>query len=387
MKKKQIKANITNNSTHFHLDAVQDIGGFSLTNAEKDHYVRILTRATITSNEPEFYGYIDQLSNPIFSKVGVFRDAVHQFLLIIHNDLSADLFINDFLVSIEMMAKRDVKKGEIVMHHDIADIKRVSFPNISISDSDKVIYCKKIGWKFLLFFDLGRPTKLDIEKMEIDLGKVYRYLSFQYVYDVIENETQFEEMLRDGWFPFIEIIGSEYTSLCSLYQNKFHFEDKINKIIDNFNKERIDNITNKWWRKPVFNEKNEIIRAGINAFLQSNKDGYINSINTLLPQVEGIIRIQYFSDTGKGKSVHLQELLDHLTEKGKTKAGTDSSLLLPLPFFRYLNDVVYANFNLESGTIDLSRHSLAHGVAKPELFSRLKALQAIFILDQIYFYI
>ena len=381
MQKRKIKEAMQNNGIHFHLDAVQDIAGFSMTNIEKEHYAWILTRATTTSDEPEFYKYIEQLSNPIFNKVGVFPNAVYQFLIIIHNDLSAELFINDFLVAVEMMAKRDVKKGEIITHRDIADIRRLRFPRIKIVDTDKVIYCSKVGWKFGLFFDLDRRDKLDIEAMELDLGKSYRYLSFQYVYELLANEAQFEEMMKDGWFPFIEIVGSEYKSLSDSYQNKFHFEDAIDKIVGNFDKGRIENITNKWWRKPVFNDKKEILQAGINAFLQCNNEGYINCINTLLPQVEGIIRIQYFRDTEKGKHVYLPELLKHLTEKGKTKAGSDSSLLLPLPFLRYLNDVVYSDFDLESGTIDLSRHSSSHGVAKAEVYTRIKALQAILVLD------
>jgi len=64
------------NGIHFHLDTVQDIGGFSLTNVKKDNYFWLLTKATITSDEPEFYKYIDQLSNPFFNEVGVFQNAV-----------------------------------------------------------------------------------------------------------------------------------------------------------------------------------------------------------------------------------------------------------------------------------------------------------------------
>ncbi len=378
---------VEKNGIHFHLDLVQDINidGFSVTNVEKGNYFWLLTRATINSDEPEFYKYIEQLSNPLFNKVGIFPNAVYQFLILIHEDLSADLYINDFPVNIEIMAKRNMKKMTLVAQGDIADIRRLRFPNIEIVEKDKVIYCFKVGWKFGLFFDLNR--ELDTDAMESTLGTLYRYLSFQYVYQLLGAGTQFEEMMKDGWFPFIEIIGGEYRSLSEAYQNRFNFENRIGKIVGSFDKARIKRITNKWWGKQIFKDKKEILQAGINAFLQGNKGGFINCINTLLPQVEGIIRIQYFSDTGKGKDIHLQELLVHLIEKGKTKASSDSSLLLPLPFLRYLNDVVYSDFDLESGTIDLSRHSSSHGVAKAEAYTKTKALQAILVLDQIYFYI
>ncbi|MBA7705270.1 hypothetical protein ES703_114096 [subsurface metagenome] len=370
---------------HFHIDAVQDIGGFSLINVEKGHYFWLLTRTTTTSDDPEFYKYIEQLSNPIFNKVGIFPNAVYQYLLLIHDDLSADLYINDFPVAIKIMVKRDVKKLEVIKNKDIADIQRLKFPNIEIVETDKVIYCFKVGWKFGLFFDLNR--ELDTDEMALTLGTLYRYLTFQYVYEVLKNEAQFEEMIRDGWFPFIEIIGGEYRSLSEAYQNKFHFEERVDKIVGNFDKARIGRITNRWWKKQIFEDKRGILQAGINAFLCSDNDGYINCISTILPQVEGIIRLKYFADTGKGRQVKAKELLLYLIEKGKEKSGSSESLFLPLHFLKYLNDVVFSDFDLETGKVDLSRHSSSHGVAKAEAYTKTKALQAILILDQIYFYI
>jgi hypothetical protein len=192
-------------------------------------------------------------------------------------------------------------------------------------------------------------------------------------------------MIEDGWFPFIEIIGAEYKSLSEAYKNKFHFEDAINKIVANFNKERIERITNKWWRNKIFIGKKDILQAGFNAFLLGDNAGYINCINTLLPQVKGIIKLKYFSETGK--SVGVKKLLPYLLEKGRIKSASDYSLLLPLPFFEYLDDVVFSHFDLETGQVDLSRHSVSHGVAKAEAYTKIDALQAILVLDQIYFYI
>ena len=369
---------------HFHLDEAQDIGGFSLVNAKPGDFVWILSRATTNSDEPEFYKYIEQLSNPFFNKVVIFPNAVYQFLILIHKDLSADLYVNDFPVAVELRAKRDVKKFEVITHGDIADIRRLKFPNIEIVETDKVIYCFKVCWKFGLFFDLNR--ELDTEAMALTLGTLYRYLSFQYVYELLETGTQFEEMIKDGWFPFIEIIGGEYKSLSEAYQNKFNFEDRIDKIVGSFDKARIEKITKKWWGNQIFKDKRDILQAGINAFLRGDNEGYINCIKTLLPEAEGIIRLQYLKDTGKGW-VKEPKLLSYLIEKGKGKAGSGDSLFLPLRFFKYLNDFVFSDFDLETGKVDLSRHSSSHGVAKAEAYTKTKALQVILVLDQIYFYI
>jgi len=375
---------IGKNIIHIYLKEVQNIGGFALTNVEKGNYFWMLTSATTNSDESDFYNFIEQLSNPFFNKAGINPNAVYQFLIIIHTDQSADLHINDLPVMIEFMTKRDVKKGEAISKRDIADIRRLRFPNVKITKTDQVIYCFKEGWKFGLFFDLGR--ELDLDKMELDLGTLYRSLSFQYVYEVLKNEIHFEEMIKDGWFPFIEIIGSEFKPLSEVYTNRFHFEEGINRIVEKFNKARIETIISKWWKKQIFEDKKQILQAGINAFLRGDNGGYINCINTLLPQIEGIIRLQYFAETGKGQ-VRVGELLSYLVEKGKSKSGSGESLLLMVPFLNYLKDVVYANFDVETGQLDLSRHSLSHGVAKAITYTRIKALQAILIIDQIYFYI
>lgn len=190
-----------------HIEKSDNLIGFAIENVASQNMAKILTRASLTSDDPDFYKYIDQISNIFFSKTGVFSNSVFQFLVLIHEDLSADLYVNEFKVSIKVMSKRSIEKGEVVTQNDIADIRELSFPDIKIAQTDKVIYSFKVGWKFGLFFDLYREENLlDIEKMYLALGELYRYLSFQDVYKVLETTNQFEEMKNDGWFPFIELL-------------------------------------------------------------------------------------------------------------------------------------------------------------------------------------
>src|SRR5262249_47277445 len=105
--------------SHIHLDSVQDIVGFVVENTKGPDPVRVLARALLTSDEPEFYTYIDHITDLFFTgdahgnKFVVFKDAVFQFLVIIHADLSSDLYINNFKVVTEVKARRDLQKGEI----------------------------------------------------------------------------------------------------------------------------------------------------------------------------------------------------------------------------------------------------------------------------------
>lgn len=42
-----------------HLDKVENIVGFAITNESEGEYARILTKAAITSDDPQFYSYIE----------------------------------------------------------------------------------------------------------------------------------------------------------------------------------------------------------------------------------------------------------------------------------------------------------------------------------------
>ena len=347
--------------------------------------VKVQTRGSLISDDPLFYTYIDQIAS-IFLK-NVLVNQVFQFLVVIHENLSADLYLNDLPIKVLMMTKRALQKGEIVRSNDIADIKQLSFEGITIRDTDKIIYSFKVGWKFGLFFDLDRGVSLNIAAMEAELGSLFRYLSFQYVYDIIESKPHFELLLKDGWFPFIEIIGAEFKELGEAYKNLPDPQSKVQEVISKFDKMRISRITDKWWNKQLFSDKKSILESGIESYLNNDAKGFIACIKILLTEIEGIIRLHYFNETGKGKDVHISDLMTHIFDKGKIKSGSELSLFLPRAFFHYLKEAIFPQFDLEKGNIALSRHTSSHGIAKAVDYSKIRAVQMILILDQIYFYI
>lgn len=376
--------------TKIHLDKVENLAGFALERADPGaSSVKVLTRAALTSDEPEFYTYIEHLSSMFFGRrdAPVNRSAVVQFLAVLHADGSADVYINDFTVVVEIQAKRDIKAGELVSEADIADVRRLRIPEIPIADSDKVIYCFKVGWRFGLVFDLDRTEKLDLAQFETLCGGLYRYLSFRYVYALLEGGPQFEAMIADGWFPFIQLLGRDYKQLIETYQTTPILRDRIDGVVGRFGKERIDRVVSRWWTNAVFRDKRAILEPAVNAFVRGEQGDFVLCIKTLYPEVEGIIRTLYFSETGKGDGVTTRELLKHLVEKGRSKSGSEASLFLPLQFFEYLANVVFARFSLEDGKVPLSRHSSSHGVATADDYTKTRALQAILTMDQIYFYL
>ena len=373
-----------------HVDRVQNLTGFTVCNVPKDYYCWVLAASSVTSDEPEFYRYIEQLSSIFLNGEGYRTNVntIHNFLILIHRDLSADIYINDFLIEIEMLSKRSVQAGTVITDGDIADIRQVRFPEINTQNSDQVICCFKVGWKFGLYFNfLGQNEVYDVQLVQSALGRLYRYLSFQSVYQSLESETHFRQMVNDGWFPFIEILGEEYKTLALTYQNeKFTYDDTVRELLDKFDEARVKRMTEKWWTKPSFQKKQLLLQAGIDAFLQRNDNGNINCIKNLYTEAEGIMRLLYFEDTGKSNRISLEELIRYIGDLAeKRTAGDGQSLLLPQEFLAYLRTSIFANFDLETNTVDLSKHSVGHGAAVAEVYTPERALQALLTLDQIYF--
>ena len=194
-------------------------------------------------------------------------------------------------------------------------------------------------------------------------------------------------MVPDGWFPFVEILGKVYEELSTAYQHGNPVsENSVKELVGKFDKSRIETMTNKWWEHPLFKGKQELLQAGIDAFLGGTKSGYINCIKTLYSEIDGIMRSLYFEDSGE-RTRNMQKLINRLIEVGERGVEDNQSLLLPQYFSSYLVENIFKEFDPETGEVDLSRHTALHGVALGEDYKPERALQALLTLDQIYFYL
>lgn len=381
---------------HVHLEKVTPVAGFIKDFTSDRRQINVVFSGGLISDTPEFYKHMEELTKIYFSaefleKTQRTVDSMHRFLILVHSDLSADIYVNDFQIAATVRLKRSLENfevGALIWHSDIADMHELDFPDIDIQDTDSVICCLKVGWKFLLYFNfVDRGRRTDLASMQTDLGRLHRYLRFQDVYHTLESENSFEDMVVDGWFPFVEILGKDYEELVAAYQNERSAPDNtVRTLLDSFDESRIKGMTEKWWGNHLFREKRKLLQAGIEAFLRRTESDYISCIKNLYTEMEGILRFHY-QDTGEGSEIGQKQLIPHLIETGKRTAKSDDSLIFPEQFLKYLTDRVFGNFNLETGSVELSRHSISHGVAAAEDYTEAKALQALLILDQIYFFL
>lgn len=375
---------------HKQLTKISRLSGFATENAKAGQIVKLLCRGFVNSDDSAFYTYIDGITGVYLSKAGINEQFVSNILILHHVDLSVDIFINELPIAVEFLSKRSVNKGEQVFGNDIADIRRLRFPKIEIKDSDHIIFIFKVGWRFGLFFDFAydgkSDYKVDTEKLYHDLGSYYKKLIYRYLYKTIQNSAQFTEMLNDGWFPYVELLGTDFKKLSEAYLNKFILPDAINKLIASFTPERIEKITNRWWRNSIYSDKKKLLDSGIASYLQNNDAGFIACIKILYSEIEGILGYLYLNDK-KRYTVKTDELLEHLKEKGFARTRSVDPLFLPDSFEIFLQDYLFPRFNVIKGEIKLSRHTSGHGVAEPEEYTKARALQAILILDHISFFI
>jgi len=365
----------------------QPMAGFAVEDVAPGKMGRFLVSAFVTSDQPEFYRYAEQIANMYLTNFQI--DGIHTYLIIMHKDLSADIYINNLPMSVQSMLKKDVEAGEIIRVRDIADIKELRFQGIKIKKTDSLIFCFKKGWKFGLFFNLeqiNEKSVLNLDKLYHDLGTYYKYLMFQEEYNILTSEKIFNVMFEDGWFPFIQLLGGDFKKLATYYKDTTKFSSSIKKLMDTYDRKRINSFVSRWWNNRIFNDKKPIIMAGIEAYLKETDADYITSIKTLYSEIEGIIRINYVNDN-PGKRPSFRDLSSYVNQKAGVKFASDNSLGFPDVFFEYLKEVVFKEFNLDTGQVDLSRHSVSHGVAKSGDYNQMKALQGILVLDQMSFYI
>lgn len=156
--------------------------GFAAEKAEAGkENVKIITKCKLaTSDEPVFHVWMRHISSLYLQNSTVPIPSIHKFLIVLHPDDTADVYINDFAETAMIKPTRDIQAGEKVYVSDIADITGSSFPDIEIKTDDAIIYGVRIEWRFSLYFDFGR--KIELEALSKELGELRKEATFYSLY-------------------------------------------------------------------------------------------------------------------------------------------------------------------------------------------------------------
>lgn len=363
------------------------LSGVSAESALANTTVKIYTRLALTSDEPFFHRVAGSLSGVIrnlANKAGrpTNPEGASTVLMVIRSDNSAELWIDTAAVALQIRAKRSMQAGSLVFDRDVADVVGMSFPAVEIGANDRVVCLFRENWRFGLYFDLREDENLDLTAMTRDLGTLYRRLKYHHLYDIISNQVLFAQLMKAGWFPFVEILGEDFNHLADLCQFSLDLQSEEERLIGKFDDERLDNMLERWCSKPHFQSKRKIFEAAFDAFKAKQP---ISTIKIILTEIEGVLQAAHIAS--QGKSAKLPRLLKFARASAERKAGGPDTLLFPAAFGEYLSQHTFASSNPnERRTTADSRHPVGHGSADAESYTQTRALQALLTMDQVAFY-
>lgn len=351
-------------------------------------HVRVWNRLSITSDSPPFHRIASSLRDVILQMArengtAVDIERTNVLLLVMKADGSAELWLDKAAMMAQALIKRSIVAGHAIFENDIADITAISFPAVDIKAEDRVLCIFREGWRFAMAFDFNPERQLDLATFSKTLGRLHRAIRYREVYDVIESGPVFDLLLKSGWFPFVEVLGSEISRLGDFAQAGLDLGHAENQLIAAFDQSRLDRIYERWLTRPHFASRAALLKSGLDAFARKDP---IPCIKILLTEIEGILNDAYRA-SHNGQGAKTKELLRFAIESATNKAGVSDSLMFPAAFARYLDEYTFANFDPVSKTGDAgSRHAVGHGAAAVETYTMARALQAILALDQLMFY-
>jgi hypothetical protein len=294
------------------------------------------------------------------------------------------LWIDTAAVALQCLTKRAVAARTFVFESDIADVTAMSFPCISIGEKDKVVCLFREGWSFGLAFDFNPAGRFDLDGFQAALGTLYRRLRYRHLYKVVANPAVFDKLIASGWFPFAEIITTEFPELAQHAESGFDIAEIEEKIVKAFDEARLGHLFERWAAKPHFAAKGALLWEALEAFTARRP---ASTIKIILTEIEGVLNDAYKA-AHDGQGAKLKRLLVFAEGSAAQRAGGSAdTLLLPVAFGRYLAAHTFANFDpvTQTGTAG-SRHAVGHGAAAQDTYTMPHALQAILTLDQLAFY-
>ncbi|MFC6351761.1 MULTISPECIES: hypothetical protein [Stenotrophomonas] len=368
---------------------VELLGGFAAEPAKLGQQtVEVWTRLALTSDEPLFHRLADSLDGVIRhmaekAGVGVNLRRADTVLFVLRPDGSAELWVDTAAVAMRCTVKRAIEARTVVFESDIADVTGMSFPCVEIDVQDKVLCLFREGWSFGLAFDFNPEGKLDLEGFQTMLGTLHRRLRYRHLYQVVSNPAVFDALVAAGWFPFVEIITSEFRDLAQQAEAGFDLAEIEPKLIAAFDADRLGHLLKRWAAKPHFAAREALLREAVEAFTGQKP---ISVIKIILTEIEGILNDAHKA-THDGQGAKIRDLLAFAQASAEQRTGGPDTLFLPAAFGRYLAAHTFANFDPMAGTgMAGSRHAVGHGAAAQDSYTMTRALQVILTLDQLAFY-
>lgn len=308
-------------------------------------------------------------------------NTINEALVIIRGNTSYTY--TQFPLQFKIIVKDTVEEGHAIFQHQVADYISLSFKDhfndVNPLSGDKVIWIFRVDWVFGLYYDFtGTLEPLNFAQEACNLYKKVAYIDY---FRILSDEVILDKMIKDGWFPFIELINNGLEHLNRYYENdKLNAADHEN-LLTMFTQDRINHMVAKWWNNSIFENKKAILESGIDRF---HSNDFFSTIKNLSSEIEGIIRLSY---PQLNKKTTMNELKEYIADRTTKKFYFDDPLCLPTKFKDYLNNYFFKNFEPTQDTISCGRHSVSHGLLATDGYTKTNALKLLLILDSLFYII
>lgn len=342
----------------------------------------------MTSDEPRFHRFVESFVDAVRSmaqRSGEYVSLRHAntVLLVMKAQNVAELWIDTGAVSLLVRTKRAIKAHTAVFESDIADITGMTFPCVEFADDDKVFCLFRLDWRFGFAFDVNPKGQFDRDGFSSTLGSLYRVMRYRHLYDAMQDSSTFSRLVGAGWFPFAELIATEFKELIHHCEVGLDIADVEERILRDFDASRLQFLRERWVAKAHFAARISLLDEAICAFLARRP---VAVIKILLTEIEGILNDAYRA-MHEGRGAPIKELLTFAEASGEQNAGAPDTLLFTRAFGRYLRQHTFESFDPtgKRGRAS-SRHAVGHGAASAESYTMVRALQAILVVDQLAFF-
>ena len=367
---------------------VEPLAGFAAEAAQGGQMVKVWTRLALTSDEPLFHRLVENLAGVISHMAQQAGTVVRlsradTVLLVLKADNTAELWLDTAAISVRCRIKRSIAAGTVVFEHDIADVTGMAFPCVNLEPTDKILCLFRQDWRFGLAFDFNPDGKLDLRWFSTARGTLHRTLHYRHLYQAVNDSAIFDPLLAAGWFPFVEIITTEFHDLARHLAAGFAIAEIEAKIVGAFDAARLGHLFERWVAKPHFAAKAVLLKEAVESFTAQKP---ASAIKIILTEIEGVLNDAYKAAHG-GQGAKIKDLLAFAQASAEQRAGGPDTLFFPAAFGRYLAVHTFANFDpaAQTGTAG-SRHAVGHGAAAQDSYTMTRALQAVLTLDQLAFY-
>ncbi|NAW86466.1 hypothetical protein [Photobacterium halotolerans] len=371
----------------YHIKLDEILAGYSLSTSQGSELVSVQYRGFVLQSEGrEFIRKTEGVVNRILSKlpVSISPNDVKTLVVIINQNLEADVYINECDVMACAVVSKSVKKGDPVTKSDLYHIHSVNLSDIKFPNDCSYIVLLTNGWDRVFYYDFGPTIGSDDRKLiDYDVNRVLGLgLSASLFFEMFDlSSEEWEKIINTGWFPFSSLTYKQQENLI----NHIKYDWDMSAIIEGINDTFIGGKDE--WLATL--NTNEALRKHLNlvskALTHHVNGDYESAIHMLYPRLEALLREDFISKNPSMKGRKQQVLANHI---GTNITGHSHQLsrYFPEKFSEYVLKSYFKDFDPDVESDFVSRNSLSHGSVGESALTLSSSIVGFLILDQIHRY-